>query len=141
MFRREISSQIFLLGPKSLIILHYLEFKKLKSRMWNHSSHFKMKPIEQVIHMIKPNIYRASHDIKDDFYIVSIFEPYIKYLKFIWLNKAYQFIVRPIGYVDPMRVFSKILKPPFCQPWERFWISGLCRWHFVSRRNIPGVLC
>ena len=75
-----------------------------------------MKPIEQVIHMIKPNIYRASHDIKDDFYIVSIFEPYIKYLKFIWLNKAYQFIVRPIGYVDPMRVFSKILKPPFCQP-------------------------
>ena len=73
-----------------------------------------MEPIKQVIHMIKPNMYIASHDIKNDFYTVSIFEPHIKYLKFMWLNKAYQFIVGPIGYVDAMRVFSKILKPPFC---------------------------
>ena len=37
-----------------------------------------------------------------------------KYLKFMWLNKAYQFTVMPNGYVDAMGVFNKILKPLFC---------------------------
>ena len=67
--------------------------------------------------MIKPNMYLALLDIKDEFYTVPIYEPHRKYLKFIWLNKAYQFIVMLNGYVDAMRVFNKILKPPFC--WHR----------------------
>ena len=59
-------------------------------------------------------MYLASLEIKDAFYAVLIYEPHRKYLKFTWLNKAYQFIVIPSGYVDVMRLFSKILKPPFC---------------------------
>ena len=64
--------------------------------------------------MIKPNMHLASLDIKAAFYTVPIYEPHRKYLKFMWLNKVSQFIVIPNGYVDAMRVFSKILKPPFC---------------------------
>ena len=54
-----------------------------------------MESIKQVIHVIKPNMYLASLDIKDAFYTVPIYEPRRKYLKFMSLNKAYQFIVRP----------------------------------------------
>ena len=64
--------------------------------------------------MIKLNMHLASLDIKDAFYTIPIYEPHRKYLKFMWLNKAYQFIVMPNGYVDDMRVFNKILKPLFC---------------------------
>ena len=64
--------------------------------------------------MIKPNMYLALLDINDACYTVPIYETHIKYLKFMWLNKTYQFIVIPNGYVDAMRAFSKILKPPFC---------------------------
>ena len=73
-----------------------------------------MESIKQVIHMIKLNMHLASLDIKDAFYTVPIYEPHRKYLKFMRLNKAYQFIVMPNGYVDAMRVFNKILKPLFC---------------------------
>ena len=73
-----------------------------------------MESIEQVIYMIKPNMCLASLGIKDAFYTVHIYEPHRKYLKFMWLNIAYQFIVMLNGYGDAMRVFNKILKPPFC---------------------------
>ena len=63
--------------------------------------------------MIKPNMYLASLDVKDAFYTVPIYEPHRKYLKFMWLNKAYQFIVMSNGYVDAMRVFNKILSLHF----------------------------
>ena len=67
--------------------------------------------------MIKPNVYLASLDIKDAFYTVPIYEPHRTYLKFMLLNKPYQFIVMPNGYLDAMRVLNKILNPPFC------WLS------------------
>ena len=43
--------------------------------------------MKQVMHMIKPNMYLASLDIKDAFYTVPIYEPHRNYLKFMWLNK------------------------------------------------------
>ena len=64
--------------------------------------------------MIKPNTHLALLNIKDAFCTVPIYEPHRKYLKVMWLNKAYQFIVMPSGCVDAIRVFNKILKPPFC---------------------------
>ena len=54
---------------------------------------------------------------------VPIYEPHIKYLQFMWLNKAYQFTVMSSGYVDGMRVFNKILKPPFCWLQEKRFAS------------------
>ena len=77
------------------------------------TTHFKMESTKQVIQMIKPIMYLASLEIKDAFDTVPIYQSHTKYLKFMWLNKAYQFIAMPKGYVDVMRVFNKILKPPF----------------------------
>ena len=70
----------------------------------------KMETIKQVIHMIT---YLASLDIKDAFYTVSIYEQHKKYLKFLNTGIAYQFEVMPNRYLDAVRVFTKILQPPF----------------------------
>ena len=75
--------------------------------------HFKMERIKQVIHMTTPNCYLASLDIKDAFYTVPIYEQHKKYLKFLNTGIAYQFEVMPNRYLDAVRVFTKILKPPF----------------------------
>ena len=72
-----------------------------------------METINQVIHMISPNCYPALLDIKDAFYIVPIYKQHKKYLKFLNTGIAYQFEVKPNEYLDAIRVFTKILKPPF----------------------------
>ena len=74
---------------------------------------FKMETIKQVIHMITPNCYLASLDIKDPFCTVPIYAWHKKYLKFLNACIAYQFEVMPSGCLDAMRVFTKILKPLF----------------------------
>ena len=63
--------------------------------------------------MITPNYYLAWLDMKDAFYPVLIYEQHKKYLRFLNTGIAYQFEVMPNGYLDAMRVFTKILKPPF----------------------------
>jgi len=75
--------------------------------------HFKIESIKQVIHMITPGCFLASLDIRDAFYSIPIYIEHNKFLKFMWLGVAYQFEVMPNGYVDAMRIFTKILKPVF----------------------------
>jgi len=77
--------------------------------------HFKIESIKQVIHMITPGCYLASIDIKDAFYSVPIHTDHRKYLKFKWKGTIYQFDVMPNGYLDAMRVFTKLLKPVFAR--------------------------
>ena len=77
------------------------------------TSHFKMELLRQAVHMVQPNCYLASIDIKDAFYSVPVHSAHKKYLKFMWVGKAYHYNAMPNGYVDAMRVFTKILKPVF----------------------------
>ena len=71
-----------------------------------------MESIKDVLNMITPYCYLASVDLKHAFYTIPIYDQHQKYLKFYW-NGAYKFIVMPNGYSDAMRVFTKVLKPPF----------------------------
>ena len=116
-------SNLFIRSKKDGLYRTILNLKKLSQDC--ETTHFKMESIKQVIHMMKPNMYLASVDIKDAFYTVPIYEPHRKHLKFMWLNKAYQFIVIPNGYVDVMSVFNKALKPPFCWLREQGFASAV----------------
>ena len=73
---------------------------------------FKMEIIKQVC-------YVASSDMQDAFYTVLIYEQHKIYLKFLNIGIPYQVEVTPNGYLDAMRVFTKILKPPFSYLWEQ----------------------
>ena len=66
---------------KRRITLYYFKLKNVNQEC--ETTHFKMESIKQVIHMIKPNMYLASLDIKDTFYTAPIYEPHIKYLKLV----------------------------------------------------------
>ena len=77
------------------------------------SKHFKLESIRNVKHMIRPNCWMASVDLKDAYYSIPIHSRHQKFLKFLWNNQAYQYTCLPNGYSDAMRIFSKMLKPIF----------------------------
>ena len=45
-----------------------------------------MESINNVINLIKPNVYMTSSDLKDAFFSVPIHNEYQKYLKFMFGN-------------------------------------------------------
>ena len=73
----------------------------------SYTQHFKMESIRQAIYTIKPGMLLASLDIKDAFYFIPVHRTYQKFLKCLLKGKALQFNAMP------MRVFNKVLKPPF----------------------------
>ena len=70
-----------------------------------------MESINNIINLIKPNVYITSIDLKDAFFSIPIHNDHQKYLKFIFGN-LFQFTSMPNGYELVMRIFTKISKVP-----------------------------
>ena len=49
-----------------------------------------MKSINQVIDIVRSNVYMISIDLKDAFYSIAIHPDHQKYLKVVVLSKIYQ---------------------------------------------------
>ena len=88
-----------------------LNLKKLNSYI--KYQHFKMESIQNVIEILKPNVFMASVDLKDAFYSIPIASEHHRYLKFKFRNESYKFIAMPNGYGPAMRIFTKITKVLF----------------------------
>ena len=110
-------SSLFVRPKKDGNFRTILNLKQLNSECDTY--HFKMESMKQVANMITPGCYLASLDIRDAFYSVPIFYKHKRFLKFSWEGIIYQFEVMPNGYVDAMRVFTKVLKPVFAYLRER----------------------
>ena len=72
----------------------------------------KTESINNVLNIIRPNVYMASIDLKDAFFSVPIHSTHQKCLKFTF-GELFQFTCVPNGYGPAMRVFTKISKVPF----------------------------
>ena len=105
-------SNIFTRPKKDGSFRMILNLKKLNSAV--NSPHFKMESIKNVINMVHQDAWMASVDLKDAFSSVPIHPNDQKFLKFFW-ETPYKFVAMPNGYSDAMRIFTKILKPPFAQ--------------------------
>ena len=106
----DVFSPIFIRPNKDDTHRMILNLKYLNENIDTH--HFKMESIKNALNMVTENCYMASVDLKHAFYTVPIYSAHQKFLKFYW-HKPYMFMVMPNGYSDAMRVFTKLLKPPF----------------------------
>ena len=97
-----------LLGTKKMAIKAWY-WSWNKNKFFNYK-HFKMVSINNVINLIKLNVYMTSIYLKDAFFSVPIPNDYQKYLMF---RNLLQFTSMPNGYGFPMRIFTKISKVPF----------------------------
>ena len=75
--------------------------------------HCKLESIEDALDLITEGCYFGSVDLKDAYYSIPIHENYQKYLKLFWKEECYQYIVLPNGFSPAVRVFTKVLTPPF----------------------------
>ena len=71
-----------------------------------------MESINNILNIIRPNVYMASIDLEDAFFSVPIHSTHQKYLKFT-SDDLFQFTCMPNGYGPAMRVFNKTFKVPF----------------------------
>ena len=103
------SFQVFSLRKKDgskRMILNLKNFNKFVNY-----KHFKMES-NNVLNIIRSNVYMASIDLKDAFFSVPIHSTHQKYLKFTF-DDLFQFTCMPNGYGPAMKVFTKISKVPF----------------------------
>ena len=75
--------------------------------------HFIMESLPSILNIIRPNCWMSSVDLKDAFYTVPIHPEHQKFLKFKWKEHCYAFRGMPNGNSEAMRLFTKLLKPPF----------------------------
>ena len=82
-----------------------------------------MKSLPDAFKIIQANCWMSSVDLKDAFYTIPIHNAYQKYFKFMWYQKFYKYLDMPNGYSEAMRVFTKMLKPPFVTLRKQGFIS------------------
>ena len=75
--------------------------------------HFKMDTIEAVMKLMRLNCFMASIDLTNAYFSIPVAEEHRCFLRFVWLDKLYQFTVLPNGLSSAPRIFTKILKPLF----------------------------
>ena len=75
--------------------------------------HCKLESIEDALDLITESCYFGSVDLKDAYYSIPIHENYQKYLKLFWKEACYQYITLSNGFSPAVRIFTKVLTPPF----------------------------
>ena len=106
-------------GGKRII----LNLKQFNTNIAYH--HFIMEFINQVLHIIRSNVYMASIDSKDALYLILIYSKHQKYLKFVMAPKIYQYTCTTNGCGPIMLTLTKITKVPFLYWHKRGCISAV----------------
>ena len=73
--------------------------------------HFKIDNIHFVLHLVHPDSFMTSLDIKDAYCLVSRRSSNRKYLRFIFEGKLYDYLILPNGRSCGPRKITKLLKP------------------------------
>ena len=69
--------------------------------------------IEDTLDLITEGCYFGSVELKDVSYSIPIHQNYQKYVRLFWKEKYDQYIVLTNGFSSVLRVFTKVLTPPF----------------------------
>ncbi|KAL7296024.1 hypothetical protein TKK_0010579 [Trichogramma kaykai] len=70
-----------------------------------------MEDLRTVINILEKGDYMCSIDLKDAYFLIPVCKESQKYLKFVWNDNVYQFLVLPFGLCTAPYIYTKILKP------------------------------
>ena len=81
-----------------------------------------MENLSDVFKIIQPNCWMVSVDLKNIFYMIAFHNAYQNNFEFMWYQKFYKYLGMPNRYSGAMKVFTKMLKPPFATPRKQGFI-------------------
>lgn len=102
-------SDIFLVPKKDGGYRFILNLKKLNKFV--KSDHFKMEDIRTATRLINKNSFMVNLDLKEAYFLLSIYEGHRKYLRFHFNKTLYEFTCLPFGLSSAPYIFTKILQP------------------------------
>lgn len=70
-----------------------------------------MEDIRTVTKLTKPDSWFTTIDLKNAYFLISVAQPYQKYLRFQQNNVLYEFTCLPFGLSVAPYIFTKIMKP------------------------------
>ena len=100
-----------------------------------------MEIIGTIIQLVKPGVFMSKLDTKDAYYIMLIYEPDQKYLKFQFRGFLYKYTALPNCYTEGPRKFTTLLKPPLSRlrKVEKIVIAGC--FHVLIFINSSHISC
>lgn len=109
--KNQFLSSFFLIPKADKSYRFILNLKKLNEYIV--PPHFKLDNYKSVKDLISKNVYMATLDLKDAYYMVPIDPDHKKYIRFQFQDKLYEFNCLPMGLATAPYMFTKLLKPIF----------------------------
>ena len=100
-------STLFLVPKKNGEMRPVINLKPLNKYL--QKKHFKMDTLSKVLNLVEKGDWALTIDLKDAYFHIKIFEGHRKYLRFMFLEKVYQFRVLCFSPTSAPRVFVKII--------------------------------
>lgn len=75
------------------------------------TKHFKLEDHRTVAGLINGNCFMCTIDMKDAYFLISVYKPHRKYLRFEFMEQIYQYSCMPFGRNCAPLVFTKLMKP------------------------------
>ena len=130
-------SSVFVVPKHTGGLRPILNLKRFNRYM--HIPSFKMPTLKTVWQLIQQGDYAFSIDLQDAYLHVPIVKHHCRFLRFVWHNVPYQFIL-PFGLATAPRVFTSLTKPILflCHhkglhiwmiSWSLFALSGQVKGH------------
>ncbi|XP_066600089.1 uncharacterized protein [Prorops nasuta] len=85
--------------------------------------HFKMEDRKTVVRLIEKDVYMATVDLKDSYFLVLVAQQCKKYLRHCFKGDLYEFNCIPFGVCLAPFVFTKLMKPIIECLRKRGWLS------------------
>ncbi|XP_044585057.1 uncharacterized protein LOC123265399 [Cotesia glomerata] len=75
------------------------------------TEHFKLEDLRSACNLLERGIFMGTVDLKDAYFLIPVWKPHCKYLRFIAQGKYYEFVCLPFGLCTCPLTFTKLMKP------------------------------
>ncbi|CAD6216741.1 GSCOCG00011357001-RA-CDS, partial [Cotesia congregata] len=88
-----------------------------------NAEHFKLEDVRSACSLMENNIWMGTIDLKDAYFLIPVWRPHRKFLRFIFNEKIFEFVCLPFGLCTCPLAFTKLLKPVINYLRLQGWLS------------------
>ncbi|XP_074103428.1 uncharacterized protein LOC141530302 [Cotesia typhae] len=109
------------LPPKQSTYPKSSQYRQQNQRSQNQ--HFKLEDLRSACSLLEQGMFMGTIDLKDAYFLIPVWKPHCKFLRFSYNEKIYEFVCLPFGLCTCPLTFTKLLKPVINYLRFNGWIS------------------